>query len=46
MPGFQLVEETEIEQGAKYRARLEIKAEMRRAIVEGAAHCEKKGDDG
>ncbi|MFH1921141.1 MAG: hypothetical protein ABIP48_14830, partial [Planctomycetota bacterium] len=35
MPGFQLTNQTEIDQEAKYQARLELEAAMRKSIARG-----------
>ncbi len=43
MPGFELVDEIEIEQEAKYQARLQLEAAMRQAIANGQRHYESSG---
>jgi len=44
MPGFELVDQIEIEQEAKYQARLQLETAMRQAIADGQRHYE--SDDG
>jgi hypothetical protein len=40
MPGFELVDQIEIEQEAKYQARLQLETAMRQAIANGQRHYE------